>query len=239
MKRIVSAILTILFIVSLCTAAVNAETVADDQTAPSFRYLDALYKVLDQINEEYKEYNIDFFPPREFFLTGEHPNEEDGRYYEELYYHEDENGDTDWALLHTDLIGVNMGEVLQQWDLAGIKISGSSLFPFGLPYVVYDVKEDRIRTFESDSSALFAEYKDLADVLLKQDLTDITAGRYGKGDANGDRSVDILDATFIQRKLAQLDNDSVLVTFAADTDEDGEVTVLDATRIQRELADAQ
>lgn len=56
------------------------------------------------------------------------------------------------------------------------------------------------------------------------------------GDVDGDDSVTILDATYIQRHLA-----SIPILFAfnndiADTDEDGSVTILDATYIQRWLA---
>ena len=56
------------------------------------------------------------------------------------------------------------------------------------------------------------------------------------GDADGDGVVTVLDATAIQRSLADLPT----MTFderAADTDGDGEVTILDATEIQRWLAD--
>ena len=55
------------------------------------------------------------------------------------------------------------------------------------------------------------------------------------GDADGDGKVTILDATYIQRKLASLPVESYNA-LAADTDEDGEITILDATYIQRYLA---
>ena len=59
---------------------------------------------------------------------------------------------------------------------------------------------------------------------------------YVLGDVDGDGEVTILDATCIQRRIAELS------TFAynekaADSDEDGEVTILDATCIQRHLAE--
>ena len=55
------------------------------------------------------------------------------------------------------------------------------------------------------------------------------------GDADGDGEVTILDATAIQRRLAQLKT-VVFIRQAADADGDGEVTILDATAIQRYLA---
>ncbi|MBQ9679945.1 MAG: bacterial Ig-like domain-containing protein [Ruminococcus sp.] len=55
------------------------------------------------------------------------------------------------------------------------------------------------------------------------------------GDIDNDDAVTIIDATYIQRKLASIPtpkfNDKV-----ADTDEDGELTIIDATFIQRWLA---
>ena len=55
------------------------------------------------------------------------------------------------------------------------------------------------------------------------------------GDVDGDGKVTVIDATFIQRKLAGLANESFDES-AADADEDGSVTVVDATCIQRKLA---
>ena len=55
------------------------------------------------------------------------------------------------------------------------------------------------------------------------------------GDVDGDGEVTVIDATYIQRKLADLPVDGY-VDAAADTDGDGEVTVLDATFIQRYIA---
>lgn len=58
---------------------------------------------------------------------------------------------------------------------------------------------------------------------------------YKRGDADGDGNVTILDATVIQRKLADLH----VVSFnekAADVDGDG-LNITDATKIQRYLAE--
>ena len=54
------------------------------------------------------------------------------------------------------------------------------------------------------------------------------------GDADGDDSVTILDATVIQRHLASIPT-AVYIEAAADADQDGSVTIIDATAIQRWL----
>ena len=57
------------------------------------------------------------------------------------------------------------------------------------------------------------------------------------GDADRDGSVTILDATRIQRFIAELEPEENIDMIAADADRDGSVTVVDATRIQRVLAE--
>lgn len=56
------------------------------------------------------------------------------------------------------------------------------------------------------------------------------------GDTDGDDSVTIVDATVIQRHLAEIPT-AVYIEAAADADQDGQVTILDATAIQRWLAE--
>lgn len=56
------------------------------------------------------------------------------------------------------------------------------------------------------------------------------------GDANADYSVDITDATEIQRYLAKHIKLTDFGLFAADVDDDNDVSILDATEIQRKLA---
>ena len=57
------------------------------------------------------------------------------------------------------------------------------------------------------------------------------------GDADLDSAVTILDATRIQRAVADLDTLNEQATLAADVDLDEEVTIIDATRIQRHVAE--
>lgn len=72
-------------------------------------------------------------------------------------------------------------------------------------------------------------------VAVSMTLSASATETYIRGDADGDGTVTILDATVIQRKLAEL---SILRfdEIAADVDGDG-LNILDATAIQRYLAD--
>jgi len=67
-------------------------------------------------------------------------------------------------------------------------------------------------------------------------FTFISLGKVDRllGDADGDDSVTILDATVIQRHLASIPT-AVYIEAAADADQDGSVTIIDATAIQRWL----
>ena len=56
------------------------------------------------------------------------------------------------------------------------------------------------------------------------------------GDVDGDGEVTIVDATYIQRKLASIPIPFEFNNTVADVDKDGEVTIIDATFIQRFLA---
>ena len=66
----------------------------------------------------------------------------------------------------------------------------------------------------------------------------VSIGKIDKllGDADGDDSVTIVDATVIQRHLAEIPT-AVYIEAAADADQDGQVTIIDATCIQRWLAE--
>ena len=56
------------------------------------------------------------------------------------------------------------------------------------------------------------------------------------GDIDGDGNITIMDATMIQRHIAQLTTITDDRIVCADTDKDGKVTILDATKIQRFIA---
>lgn len=64
----------------------------------------------------------------------------------------------------------------------------------------------------------------------------IVSNSYQTGDANLDGKVNILDATAIQKYLAQLESFSDKQLTVADANRDGKVNILDATQIQKFLA---
>lgn len=61
--------------------------------------------------------------------------------------------------------------------------------------------------------------------------------RFLRGDADGDGAITILDATKVQRLLANLVDDADgMIALRGDADGDGSLNILDATRIQRAIA---
>ena len=59
---------------------------------------------------------------------------------------------------------------------------------------------------------------------------------YILGDTDGNGEVEIRDATWIQRKIAEMDLPFEFDNKKAAVDDDGEITVMDATAIQYYLA---
>lgn len=64
-------------------------------------------------------------------------------------------------------------------------------------------------------------------------------GPYLIGDTDGNGVIETIDATIIQRLLADMEYGGGLCRDAADVDRDGELTITDATAIQRFLADME
>ncbi len=170
---------------------------------------------------------------------------DDGYSYNELYTHYD--GDQpDWVLVHATfgnytpigISGFNIGGV------GGRTICESVLYsPFGVGYAVYDVKENEFYGLECfadnpdqcfcnpEKSLDYSEY----DGLIKT-LADLKIG-YLTGDIfYHDGTVDVLDATFIQKVAADKEYIEFEECFIADINSDGVVDILDATAIQKYAA---
>ena len=108
--------------------------------------------------------------------------------------------------------------------------------------VVYSVEDTSIATVDKNgvltavsegSTTLYASV-DIYDAVREFTVT-VTRDTI-LGDTDGDDSVTIIDATYIQRRLADMEVDH-FVEEAADADLDTKVTIIDATFIQRWLAD--
>ncbi len=162
---------------------------------------------------------------------GSVPDEVDiGELYKELYAHyESDTAELSWVLVEAAFISEPaFPHVYRFFCPERFLENGSHDNPFGSGYGIYDVKND--------------EWMDLS-VALQSDRYDelleiCNENKIGKiyGDMDGDYSITIVDATMIQRFLADMVSmwDADLI---ADYDRDGTATILDATAIQRKLAD--
>ena len=169
--------------------------------------------------------------------------------YDEQYYHYDENGEIDWALIYADK------HITEPWNYHIVYedriLTYGSKHPFSFGYGIYDAKTrefhdiitDKGRRYEFDLSA----YDGLKEVFDSLNLG------FPIGDANHDHELSIMDATHIQLVLAQLKTfdyeDRVeyyhgykdwselgYPKYISDINCDGERNILDATAIQMKLA---
>lgn len=162
---------------------------------------------------------------------------------EVLCRHTNGEGAMDWALMKVESfpelnweIAMRIGELIVSSD------SEEPIFTFG--YGVYDAKQDQFYDLY-DIHERAEDYPQLMDTLREQKI-----GR-PIGDADTDGYLTVLDATRVQRILAELDppeyNGAVYYlhepgqpildsSYYADYDLDSDVTIVDATGIQRALA---
>ncbi len=158
--------------------------------------------------------------------------------YQELYYHpyarDDKPYGYDWALVAANFGGATRTEIYTQ-VVGGrlLEAPGYKLYPFTFNIGLYDTAQDR---FFDLTEIDFNNYPGLYEAWQKLDIGELT-DQEQLGDADGDMRVTILDATKIQRGIADLDSRNSIVATGADADGDGNMTVLDATRIQRFIAD--
>ena len=158
--------------------------------------------------------------------------------YQEVCYHP-YNGDdkpygTDWAIVQASISGIVACAELEQ-IVGGRLLYAPNTFqkPFAFDIGLYDAKQDK---FFDITEVDFDDYPDLYEVWQKMDIGELTV-KETVGDADGDSTVTILDATKVQRGVAGLESKNTIVATGADADGDGEMTVLDATRIQRYKAE--
>ncbi len=172
-------------------------------------------------------------------------------YYEELYYHhvseEDEESPIDWVLVH------GIVEIWESWGFSSYLLIGDRVIvetaiprPFEIPYAVYDVEKDE---FIGIKDVDCNQYDGLIECVQELNLGLLV------GDVDRDKTLTVLDATIIQRCIAQLEefpeydvcqkfgHSSVHATeqlaYYSDIDRDGERTILDATIIQKKVANIE
>ena len=179
---------------------------------------------LDRLLEQYSD------EEEEVYWT-----EDDVIDYEELYFHTDESGAVDWILVKAELGGV-ISMVIVDAVVEGVHIySKNSHFPFAAMYGIYDVKQGKFFDLTAIQPSELEHYDGLYDAFRSQDLSGIVL-QTKVGDANGDGQVGIVDATFIQRYVADMIPKQAVVLSAADVDGDEEVSSIDVTLIQRNEA---
>ena len=214
MKKTISMILVLalLFMIQAITASAIEKESIDPQAKEKF---------LPKLYEQYE-----FLPPEEYLTLYS---------LEEVYTHKDESGAIDWSLIHFSYETIKEHEIVQSvLGSRSIYLSGPE-YPFTIRYGLYDEKNACFVNLWENSTTVFEQYDGLYDAWLTLDLTDISPDVL-IGDANGDQSLDITDATHIQRYLADIVNKYTIDTSLADYDKDNDTTILDATAIQRHLA---
>ena len=155
--------------------------------------------------------------------------------YDEVYYHTDENDETDWAIVMVDYDSGIAEEVIVSGVVGGRTIfSPTPKYPFYIGYAVFDVKKDAFFDVAM-TPYIFEKYDGLYEAFNALDLGDLSPAVI-PGDANSDGTTSVADATRVQRFCAKLISKAEIEQTAADVTGDGVVTVLDATRIQRYCA---
>lgn len=202
------------------TEATEPETEPGNPDDGTFLYLDRLYA------------HYDFLPEAERLNA-----------YEEPYYHYDAEGNIDWAIVY-----VSYPQFTWTVCVYGV-LGGKSVYmpgpeaPFTTGYGVYDVAKDEfIDVFDmlGERETVFDRYDGLYEAFSSIDISRISPemqlGGGRRGDADGDRGVDIFDVTLSQRFLADLVSRYSIAADNADTDDDGTVSIFDVTLTQRYLA---
>lgn len=225
MKKLISILLSICIIFSLCTISVigsNAE-----------------------VTTEYKD---EF---AKFALGDKYEELKDEVVYEEYYryFSEGNNTDTpDWILGrgYTEMEPSYSKGVFGEYLVYGPYYS-----PYSLGFFVYDSSENEFYNLQDAWEKDFENISYAFEEYIENNLDSDVDSRYiyHIGDSDCDGELTILDATYIQRVIADLNEFSVMdeylgayqyygkkINHISDYDFDGEVTIMDATAIQRHIA---
>ena len=173
--------------------------------------------------------------------------------YNELYYHKDKNGETDWILLYA--LGTVNGPTVYCTGIGNrIIIKDGWNYPFSTGFGIYDVRIDRfldVNSAASESGFDSSDYPDFVKVFdeygVKMNSLLLTDRLIG--DVDHDDELTIVDATMIQRceamimeypatDLIDTSGCTVLIdppVYYSDFNLDGDRDILDATCIQRYL----
>ena len=166
--------------------------------------------------------------------------------YDEPYYHYDDNGNVDWAIVYA--ITPSPPEFCTYYIVVEDILIRDYPNNWGVGYGIYSVEDDRF--FPIDSVLDNPKYKDIPEALRTIEAGEII------GDMDYDRKLTVKDATFIQSAIANIvefpleDKVCYLVdydpsfdkimteelTYISDYNRDGKRDIKDATAIQRRVA---
>lgn len=173
-------------------------------------------------------------------LFEHYPNTREAFEYDNLCYTEigeldvDCDDAIDFAIIHTHF--AMAPDALDGGVVGGRYIITPQLYsPFRLGYVLYDIENDKFVPFCDE---MLADYP-----FIEEYMEEFKIG-VPFGDADGDRILSVMDATYIQRVLAQLDDfkrheelyGDLPTDYRSDFNLDGTVDIFDATGIQQKLA---
>lgn len=237
MKRTIAILLTVLLLIAcLPLTAMAAKTDAAETSASTEQKFRLLLEDLELV---------------------ENVHQSDRYFYEELGQYPAKN--PEWVLIRGGLYDLSAkNNIKYQYATVGNKLLRGNVnsSPFKLGYGVYDVKTgafyDILDAWNMNLNNLRDTWDSLAPRTAYSEKDKSSEnGMFVIGDADIDGSVTIMDATRIQRCIAELDenpwenfsvsdNDYIrgaAIAGATDYDRDGSTTVMDATRIQRGIAD--
>ena len=172
--------------------------------------------------------------------------EEDIFEYDEPYYHYDDNGNVDWAIVYA--ITPSSPEFCTYYIVVEDILIRDYPNNWGVGYGIYSVEDDRF--FPIEDVLDNPKYKDIPEALRTIEAGEII------GDMDYDRKLTVKDATFIQSAIANIvefpleDKVCYLVdydpsfdkimteelTYISDYNRDGKRDIKDATAIQRRVA---
>lgn len=202
-----------------------------------------IYRLTDMKNIKYYDKFYD-----SYFSSGYHEHSYIMTMYDEIYYHYSDESDTepDWTLIYAPIHPAPVE--FAYGNLVGnrvLSVVGGGCEAFSEGYGVY--------VTETDS---FINLRDLNKVveLCPGFVEAIEENEIGQafGDVDNNGKINVMDATHIQRHIAEMHNDYRIERYfqihinggeyylsMGDYDRDGYTTVMDATAIQRHIAELE
>ena len=167
--------------------------------------------------------------------------------YDEVYYHKDKNGETDWVLIQAEI--PIFEPTIGNWFVSNrVVASFGGYCPFYGMMGIYDVKKDQFLDVIYIDTSQYDDFEEIYDKV-----------GYGQlmGDLDLDNEISVMDVTILQRCHAEIipfpQSDEIKISYGwgpsyiepysgkrirycSDFDRNGTRDIIDATCIQRYLA---